>query len=153
MAILDRGRVLQVGSPREVYRRPVCTTVANFIGETDFIPGTLVGTGEGHALVETAVGRFEGVLGDKAAKPVAGAKVTVSVRPECWVLSREAPQRNAVKGRIGEAVYLGEMAQYDLLVGDQDLKILELNPQFIDHSGRGEVFASADPSDVVVLLE
>src|SRR5512140_2650433 len=43
MAILDRGRVLQVGSPREVYRRPTGKTVANFIGETDFIPGTIRG--------------------------------------------------------------------------------------------------------------
>ena len=43
MAILDRGRILQVGSPREVYRRPSCKLVADFIGETDFIDGTLVG--------------------------------------------------------------------------------------------------------------
>src|SRR5688500_811973 len=79
MAILDRGHVLQVGSPREVYRRPVCKTVANFIGETDFIPGTLLGAADGKAHVETAIGRFEGVLGDATAKPAAGAKVTVSV--------------------------------------------------------------------------
>ncbi|MEO5958812.1 MAG: ABC transporter ATP-binding protein [Opitutaceae bacterium] len=153
MAILDRGHVLQVGSPREVYRRPVCKTVANFIGETDFIPGTLLGLADGKAQVETAIGRFEGVLGDPAANPAVGAKVTVSVRPECWVLSREAPPRNGVKGRIGAAVYLGEIAQYDLVAGSQGLKILELNPRFIDQSTRGDVFASAAPEDVVVLLE
>ncbi len=153
MAILDRGRVLQVGSPGEVYRRPVCATVANFIGETDFIPGTFVGGAEGQVSVDTAIGRFEGVLGDPTAKPAPGAKVTLSVRPECWALSREAPPRNAVKGRIGEAIYLGEIAQYELVVGAQDLKIIELNPRFIHQSGRGDVFASADPQDVVVLLE
>jgi iron(III) transport system ATP-binding protein len=153
MAILDQGRVLQVGSPREVYRRPTSTVVANFIGETDFIPGTLVSESGGHAVVDTAIGRFEGVLGDATAKPGVGTKVTLSVRPECWVLSSVAPARNGVKGRIGEAVYLGEMAQYELVAGDQDLKILELNPRFIDQSAaRNEVFASAALEDVVVLL-
>ena len=153
MAILDRGRILQVGTPQEVYRRPSCKVVADFIGETDFLPGTLVGAGAGRAIVETNLGRFEGVLGAGAAAPTVGAKVTLSVRPECWVLSREAPARNAVRGRIGEAIYLGELAQYELVAGAHRLKILELNPRFIDQAARGEVFASAAPDDVVVLPE
>lgn len=151
MAILDQGRILQVGSPQQVYRRPVCRTVADFIGETEFLPGTVVSAAAGRAVVDTPLGRFEGVLGDHGAHPAAGATVTLSVRPECWVLSREQPARNAVKGRIGEAIYLGELAQYDFVAGGHDLKILELNPRFIDHSTRGEVFASADPEDVVIL--
>jgi len=151
MAILDHGRILQVGSPREVYRRPTCKVVADFIGETDFIAGKLVSVRGGRAEVDTPIGRFEGVLGDPQAAPAAGAAVTLSVRPECWTLSREAPARNAVRGRIGGAIYLGEIAQYDLLAGGHDLKILELNPRFFDQSGRGEVYASAEPDDVVVL--
>ena len=153
MAIMDRGKILQVGSPRDVYRRPSCKVVADFIGETDFLPGTIVSATAGQAIVETAVGRFEGVIGDRAAKPAVGAKVTLSVRPECWTLSREVPARNAVRGRIGEAIYLGELAQYELVAGEHRLKVLELNPRFIDQAARGEVFASAAPEDVVVLLE
>jgi iron(III) transport system ATP-binding protein len=152
MAILDGGRILQVGSPREVYRRPVCRVVADFIGETDFIPGTLVGRAGGRATVDTAVGRMEGVLGDPAAVPAVGAAVTLCVRPECWVLSNEKPERNYVRGEIGAAIYLGELAQYDLLAGGLDLKILELNPHFLEHSARGEVYARAEPDDVVVLV-
>jgi iron(III) transport system ATP-binding protein len=153
MAILDRGRVMQVGAPRDVYRRPNCKLVADFIGETDFIPGTLVSANGKGAVVETAIGRFDGVLGDLSMAPAAGAKVTLSVRPECWVLSHEAPGRNAVKGRIGEAIYLGEQAQYELVAGGQHLKILELNPRFLDQSSRGDVFASAAPEDVVILTD
>jgi iron(III) transport system ATP-binding protein len=153
MAILDRGRVMQVGAPREVYRRPNSRLVADFIGETDFIPGRIVSAAGGRANVDTAVGRFEGVLGDSRAQPAAGAAVTLSVRPECWALSHSAPSRNAVRGRIGEAVYLGEMAQYQLIAGDQALKILEFNPRFLDQTTRGDVFASAEPDDVVVLVE
>jgi iron(III) transport system ATP-binding protein len=153
MAILDRGRILQVGSPREVYRRPTSKVVADFIGETDFIDGTLAGLESGRAVVDTPLGRFEGVLGDAEARPAVGSAVTISVRPECWVLSREAPARNAVRGTIGDAIYLGELAQYALISGGRTLKVLELNPRFIDQSLRGEVFASAIPEDVVVLAE
>ncbi|MDP3071103.1 MAG: ABC transporter ATP-binding protein [Opitutaceae bacterium] len=153
MAILDRGKILQVGSPREVYRRPSCKVVADFIGETDFIPGKIVSAATGRAVVETAVGRFEGVLGAGAATPTAGTVVTLSVRPECWVLSREAPGDNFVRGRIGEAVYLGEFAQYELRAGGLDLKIIELNPRFLEQASRGEVYARAEPEDVVVLTE
>ena len=153
MAILDRGKILQVGAPREVYRRPTSKLVADFIGETDFIEGTLVSADSGRAVVDTPIGRFEGVLGDTRVTPPKGASVTLSVRPECWVLSREAPPRNGVRGRIGEAVFLGEQAQYDLIAGGRELKILELNPRFIDQANRGEVFATAAPEDVIVLVE
>ena len=152
MAILESGRVLQVGAPREVYRRPTCRTVANFIGETDFIPGKVVSAGGGRAHVETACGRFEGLVGDPAVTPAVGAAVTVSVRPECWKLSREAPATNAMRGKIGAATYLGEVAQYEFLSGGQTLKILELNPRFLEVSASGELFASAEPEDVVVLV-
>ncbi|MBL9201132.1 MAG: ABC transporter ATP-binding protein [Opitutaceae bacterium] len=153
MAILDRGKILQVGSPREVYRRPTCKVVADFIGETDFIPGKVVSAGGGRAVVDTAIGRFEGVPGNPAAAPAAGAAVTLSVRPECWTLHREAQAGNCVRGTIGAAIYLGEIAQYDLLAGAQHLKIIELNPRFIEQAARGEVFARAEPEDVVVLTE
>jgi iron(III) transport system ATP-binding protein len=157
MAILDHGRVMQVGAPREVYRRPNCRLVADFIGETDFISGKLVSLGAGgaerQAIVDTALGRFEGMLGNPSAAPAPGASVTLCVRPECWVLSCEPPPRNAVKGRIGEAVYLGELAQYELLAGGESLKVLEINPRFLEQSARGDVFATAAPEDVVVLVE
>ena len=153
MAILDGGRIRQVGTAREVYRRPTCKLVANFIGETDFMEGQVVGADRGGVVVETALGRFHGVLGNLTRVPSVGGKVTLSVRPECWTLSREAPERNGVKGRIGACVYLGETAQYDFCTGEQTLRIIELNPRFLDQAGRGELFASAAPEDVVVLTE
>jgi iron(III) transport system ATP-binding protein len=152
MAILDHGRLLQLGAPREIYRRPHSRMVADFIGETDFIAGTLVSFEDSNVVVDTAAGRFLGVLGDVEAQPTVGAAVTVSVRPECWVLSSRDPGLNAVRGRIGEAVFLGEVAQYALLAGGTELKVLEINPRFLDQARRGEVFASAAPEDVVVLL-
>jgi iron(III) transport system ATP-binding protein len=151
MAILEGGKILQVGSPKEVYRRPVCKTVAHFIGDTDFIEGRVSGRDGAHLVVETAFGRFRGVVGDKQFSPSEGATVTLSIRPECWTLGKEPRAHNAVSGRIGESVYLGEVAQYDFIAAGGTLKIYELNPRFVGTSSEGGLFASVDPDDVVVL--
>lgn len=152
MAIMDTGHILQVGAPREVYARPARKTVANFIGETNFVAGTYAGMENGHALVDTPIGQFAGVWGDaRGTAPARGAAVTLSIRPECWRLGRERPARNAIHGTIGDSVYLGEVAQYRFHVGETDLKIFELNPRFLGQSARGELWATAEPEDVVVL--
>ena len=152
MAILDGGNILQVGSPREVYRRPTRKTVAHFIGETDFIQGRVLGTDGEFTVVETDVGRFHGVLGDPVLGPSAGDVVTLSIRPECWKLGTEARTHNTVRGRIGDAVYLGEVAQYDFVSGGVTLKIYELNPRFVGAAAETDLFASVEPQDVVVLV-
>jgi iron(III) transport system ATP-binding protein len=153
MAILESGRILQVGTPREVYKRPIRRTVANFIGETDFLPGRVLGLVGTCVTVETEVGKFDGIVGDPTHPPAAGDSVTVSIRPECWELHRDAERRNVVRGRIGECVYLGEVAQYEFLTpGGAKLKIFERNPRFVDGAARGELFATVEPEDVVILV-
>ena len=151
MAVMDAGKILQVGTPEEIYRRPACKTVANFIGETDFITGKILGAAGGRLKVETAIGTFEGVAGEPDARFAPNDPVTLSIRPECWSLSRERPAGNAVPGRIGKSVYLGEVAQYDFVTGGTRLKILELNPRFLDPANCGDLFAGVAVDDVVVL--
>ncbi|HEY3756596.1 MAG TPA: ABC transporter ATP-binding protein [Opitutaceae bacterium] len=153
MAILDGGSVLQVGTPRAIYVRPSRRSVAQFIGETDFLAGTLVSAGADQAIVDTPLGRFQGVLGDADARPAAGSAVTVSIRPECWRLSDEPAALNSVRGKVGGQVYLGELAQYTFTAGGTALKIFELNPRASDGVGTGERFATVEPRDVVVLAE
>jgi iron(III) transport system ATP-binding protein len=151
LAILDAGRILQVGTPREIYRRPALRSVADFIGETNFVAGRMVSADGERARVETALGTLEGVLGDPAAKPDAGAAVTLSIRPECWKLGPGPSGPNSVRGRIRQSLYLGEMAQHDFEAGGAVIKVFELNPRLLGDLGRGELFAAADPEDVVVL--
>jgi iron(III) transport system ATP-binding protein len=153
MAILDSGHILQVGSPRDVYRRPTSRTVAHFIGETDFIEGKVVSAANGRAEVDTPIGRFHGVVGEASSRPAAGAAVTLSIRPECWTLRERAADTNSVAGRIGESIYLGEVAQYGFMTGGQSLKIYELNPRHFTARGASgeELFACVDEDDVVVL--
>ena len=153
MAILDGGHILQVGAPREIYGRPVCKTVANFIGETDFIEGKLVSRSGRDAVVDTPLGKFTGTMGDASSTAGPGTAVTLSIRPECWVLRDEGAPVNSVRGRIGESIYLGEVAQYGFVAagGDHILKVYELNPRHLAGAGAGELHAAVAAEDVVVL--
>jgi iron(III) transport system ATP-binding protein len=154
MAVLDGGKLLQLGSPLEVYQRPKSKFVAEFIGETNFLPGTVLRSSPGSALVKTALGELVGVVpeGESAAQ---GSAVTVSLRPECIHLERQPVEENGFAGTIGESVYYGESAQHTLLAGDEKapvrLKVTEFNPRFLGGRGGSEVYAWADPDDVVVL--
>jgi len=158
MAVLDRGRVAQVGTPREVYRRPRTARVADFIGETNFIDGTVESSGIAESnsarttvIVATAAGRFEGVTGDPAWQPGPGERVLLSIRPECWRLEAGAGERNRLSGTVGEAVYLGESAQYLLNTPAGPVKLVETNPRTSGLGADAVLHAAADPEDVVVL--
>ncbi|EIQ01284.1 ABC-type spermidine/putrescine transport system, ATPase component [Opitutaceae bacterium TAV1] len=181
MAVLDAGKVLQTGAPREVYCRPVCKAVAHFIGETDFVEGRVISRGApgqgAEIAVDTALGRFVGVAGDPATATAAGpgalaegARVTLSIRPEAWTLRESGAAANTLRGRIGECVYLGEVAQYGFVTSGgsaagggansgaggagepRTIKVYELNPRHIGAAARErELFAHVAPEDVVVL--
>lgn len=165
LAILDRGRLLQVGAPREVYRRPRSRAVAEFIGDSNFIPGKLVspapakGEGEGYWRVETPLGEITGLVTDPGWHPEPGARAVLSIRPESWKLREMARSTagisNVVRGRIGRSVYLGEVAEYDFQPAGGDLepfRVLELNPHFLETADDDtEITARAAPEDVAVL--
>ncbi|MEI6034974.1 MAG: ABC transporter ATP-binding protein [Verrucomicrobiae bacterium] len=152
MAILDGGRIAQVGAPEEVYRRPHTRAVADFIGETNFLPGHVESFASGRAVVDAgAFGIFECVVGDLNWLPCPGEPATLSIRPECWTICEAAATSNCVRGRIGEAVYLGEIAQYQLSAPGGPLKIFELNPHLAARAPGRDLFAAARPEDVVAL--
>ena len=152
MAVLKDGEILQVGSPTEVYKRPSCRFVADFIGETNFMDGEVLRTGGGQVLVRTPVGELSGVPGSGGAGFAEGQKVTVSIRPECIRLDNFPVEENGFAGRIGESVYYGEVAQYAFACGDShSLKIFELNPRHLNRAGQEGLHASVEPDDVVVL--
>ncbi len=151
MAILEGGRIAQIGAPEDVYRRPTSKVVADFIGETNFIPGKVLSVDGSQASVETPAGTFQGVISDSSWKPQAGDSATLSIRPESWKLATESNGANSARGRIGESIYLGEVAQYQFLAGSETLKIFELNPRPSTRSADRDLFATALPEDVVVL--
>jgi iron(III) transport system ATP-binding protein len=154
MAILNKGKVLQVGAPREIYRRPFDRTVANFIGETNFISGKVVSNTGVRTTVETPLGTFVGVLTKAGKPPAPGTSVTLSIRPECLHIEGEVVgTENQLTCTVGEAIYLGELAQYHLDVNGTALKAFELNPRHLYTAGRSGVPVTVDPEDVAVIID
>jgi spermidine/putrescine ABC transporter ATP-binding subunit len=153
MAILDAGTVAQIGTPLEVYRSPRTAVVADFIGETNFLKGTVEEADlDGHWEVETNHGRFAGRVADQDWKPKPGDKSILSVRPEALSLADTRPELNSIAGRVVESTYLGEIAQYVLQPEDgEPIRISELNPDKPRPPGERNVYATADPDDVVLI--
>jgi len=154
MAILDSGTVAQIGTPREIYRSPRTQVVADFIGETNFIEGTVTGCDDrGICTVDTAHGSFTGRVADPDWRPTSGDKTTLSIRPEALLLSETMPATNAIAGQLAESIYLGEIAQHALQPErGPALRIAELNPT-LQHSAdnNAALFATAAAQDVVLI--
>jgi iron(III) transport system ATP-binding protein len=149
VAIVNQGRIVQMGPPAELYRRPRTRFVAEFLGETNFVPGKLAGQENGKMVVQTALGRL--VCGSVSPDVAPGAEqVVCSIRPEA--LRVDSPDgTNAVQGRVAESVYLGETAQLEVEApGNVRLRVAALNPGTASRAGERVTIAAA-PEDVVVL--
>ena len=152
LAVLQNGRILQVGAPSTVYRHPESRFVADFMGETHFLDGRIVSLAGDVASVETPLGQFEARIAGAGWSQ--GASVTLSIRPECWKLGAVGGGANTVAGRITDRVYLGELAQYAFTPAATPaapLKVLELNPRFVQADASKDLFASVAADDVVIL--
>jgi len=150
LAVMSSGKILQVGAPVDVYRKPVSRTVATFLGDTNLLRGTLTGLGVGPRRVVTPVGEL--VAANDAASGGGAAEVWVSIRPECLTLTsayRPDPPPNALLGTIASSTYLGELAEHHFVSGEATLRVFELNRA---HRTPGEaLIASVEPGDVVLL--
>ncbi len=156
LAILDHGSIQQCGTPQDVYLHPKSTFVANFIGETNFIKGTVHSAADGRYEIETPAGRLVSTAVPPEAVRI-GDHVTVSLRPEVLhVGTQPREDSNVWKARLNETLYLGEMAQHQISVGPTgasvELKVFELNPKlFALHEVARETHLWVKPGNVVVL--
>jgi iron(III) transport system ATP-binding protein len=160
IAVLAGGRVHQVGTPREIYRRPADRLVADFVGETNFLAGEVLRAEADTAWVRTAAGEFQGALAHPGFLPAEGARVALSIRPECWRLLDEPAEENTIAGHVGQVTYFGDVAHYEFEALGRDgvalapaprLRICELNPRSGSVRRDKTVYAYADADDVVVL--
>jgi iron(III) transport system ATP-binding protein len=152
MAIMDHGKVIQIGSPQEVYKRPINSFVATFIGESNVIPGKIIRSAAGEALVECALGHICGALANPSVNLAPGTPVKVSIRPEAIHLDSVPSEENGFSGQIKESVYYGEVAHYVLQCGDLPVRISELNPR-PSRFTTSKCYARVDSDDVVVVSE
>jgi len=151
IAVMLDGRIVQVGTPEELYRRPADRFVAGFLGETNFVAARVVSVGDGHLQLDSPVGALTAAAGDRvksALRP--GVTAVCSIRPEAIRLGPvPVGAKNVGEALLEQTSYLGEVAEHRLRVGEAVLKVFELNPMPVV-AGRRVGFWIAE-ADVVVL--
>lgn len=104
IAVMNRGKIEQLGTPEELYERPRTAFVAGFLGISNLLAGTVAGEGvvhlDGGGEVRVPAGVVNGRTG----------RVAVGVRPEKFRLGPVEP--NVIEGRVVETAYIGVATQY-----------------------------------------
>ncbi|WP_395732536.1 ABC transporter ATP-binding protein [Prosthecobacter sp.] len=153
MAIMDAGKLIQVGAAPEIYLNPATRMVAEFIGETNFVEGRTLreSSRAGFYDVETPFGVLRGRT-DGTWQPAGGQPVMLSVRPEALTFGSVLDSPNRFPGHILDTTYLGATVQYLIQVhGGPQMKVCETNPQDLRLPGEDEVRVMAAMGDVVIL--
>ncbi len=111
VAVMEAGRVLQLGSPRDIYDRPAERFVANFIGDTNFLDSSIAANDGGRVRLQLVSGSTVSAdLPEGFEAPAVGRKVTAVVRPEhAKVTARGEGQ---LGGRLSNIVYVGTDTHY-----------------------------------------
>jgi iron(III) transport system ATP-binding protein len=117
IAVMNQGRVFQVGPPKTLYERPANRFVADFIGINNFIEGTVraVDAAQGSLRAETPLGEVSAIHEQPFA---AGDRCVICIRPENIALEGQpGGGLNQLKGQIAFAAYLGNTLRYDVDLG------------------------------------
>ena len=153
IAILDAGRLLQVGEPAGIYRRPRNRFVAEFVGEANFLNGRVASRGEFLLHIHLGTGHIlAAAQADDRAVP-AGSQVTVCVRPEAIRIVEDGWAGPAWRAQLVETTYLGQVAQHRFRWGEGHLKVSELNPRPARFQPGREYHLYVEPEDVAILGE
>ncbi len=111
ICIMGKGRIMQIGTPRELYDRPANRYVADFVGRANILPATVAQTGDGQAQVTLANGLAVQVAAPFEVAP--GDRVEVAVRPETLRLGLEAEEGVAsLAASITHMTFFGEHIEY-----------------------------------------
>ena len=110
VVVMRKGRIVEVGEPRQLYDRPGNLFTANFVGQSNFLEGTVRSLGDRMAKVEVRGEQYLTVNGTDA-QP--GNPVVLAVRPEHLSLHAD-PGANSIRGKLGESRFMGSFIRHSL---------------------------------------
>lgn len=125
IAVMKDGVILQIDAPLEIYDHPNCRFVADFIGESNVIEGTVV-SAEGSLLSVETEGGLVRTRGEGFA---VGERICISVRPEYLAVSAAPVEGFTLRGRVKDFIYMGTVIKTSLdLPGGQEVKFSRFEP-------------------------
>jgi putrescine transport system ATP-binding protein len=158
IGVMDAGRIVQIGSPKDIYEFPTCKFVTEFIGNVNLFQGTMIEDEPDH--VRIASPEMDGsIYVDHGVSAPPDAVVWAAIRPEKIQVSVEPPpqQDNVVRGVVKEIAYMGDMSVY--LVQLSSGKVMRVTQQNAYRHGDNQVtweqqvYLHWHASSLVVLLE
>ena len=148
IAVVDAGRIVQFGTPQEIYSKPATRYVARFIGAINELEGIVVEADSRHVVVETPHGRV--VSHDTSAGLAVGDAAVAHWRPERGALSHDEPETvNQWNVNVDAALFVGSHTEYLVSRGEMEARLW--SPRFEDVTQGEQLWASVQPSDVRVL--
>jgi ABC-type Fe3+/spermidine/putrescine transport system ATPase subunit len=122
IAVMKKGRVLQVGAPQELYLNPQNIFVAHFIGESNFLEGYISNEGDKEAAIELR----GGIKIQSASRNLAKTgKVVLAIRPEAFDMEKGAKKvKNSIFGVIEKVTFEGTNMRYEVRLENQDLVVI-----------------------------
>jgi len=130
IAIMDRGRTVQVGTPGEIYEYPNSLYVAQFLGEVNVFEGRVVDAGKDHVCIHSPESGCD-IFADRGLDAVSGQEVYAAIRPEKIEIAKVPPadtRFNCVEGTVYDIGYLGSMSVYHVrLAGGAKVKVTAAN--------------------------
>jgi len=126
IAVMQRGKIEQIGSPRQIYDRPATRFVAAFVGNSNLLSGRLIGSGGDEWLFELA----GGVVVRCPRRDHAPANAQLLVRPEKISLGAQqstVATANSVSGTVEEVTFLGDKTLVTVDLAGQQIEVLQTN--------------------------
>jgi iron(III) transport system ATP-binding protein len=149
IAVMQEGNIVQLGRPREIYNSPTCKFVAEFIGTTNFVPGTVRSRDGARYVIETSAGE---ITVDSPVDVSSGTDVVVSIRPEVIDLHTEASAvsvPNEWKGTVLSRSFLGEAVDHVVGVAGHTLRA-RVNPS-VSIEPQSQVFLRMNPERLTMM--
>jgi iron(III) transport system ATP-binding protein len=145
--VMKDARIVQDGTPRDLYERPANRFIADFIGNANILPVTIERVEGDKAKV--TLGTLELQVQNRG---MAAGKAEMSVRPQAFRLRAGAPEAGEIAGTIGKAAYLGSHMEYGLTLDGVDTEIFVIDGDVAaPHAPGMRVGVSIDPAGVAII--
>lgn len=151
VVLIDRGQIVQVDAPQDMYNRPNCLFSAKFLGETNILHGTIVEDDAGRSAFRSADGNF---LYQQPNTIALRSPAIMSVRPEAISLSVDMPaHHNAIAARVTDVLFTGSRSFYHLVSdGGEALRAQVQNTPGLNRPNVGDRVYVCWPDDGSVVL-
>ncbi|KAB2834617.1 MAG: TOBE domain-containing protein, partial [Caedimonadaceae bacterium] len=131
IAIMEEGKIRQVGTPTEIYEYPNSRYVADFIGDMNIFEGIVIEEARDHAIVYSEEAGCNLHVSKISSAPV-GAHVAVAIRPEKVFITSEpmSNKKNFMQGIVNEIAYLGDVSIYHVELESKKKVLATVTNQF-----------------------